>query len=223
MPQALAQARERGVLKRMRATPLPTWALLVGRVVGALVVALLTLLALVVVAAVLFRPGVPPTWPGAVLTFVVATVCFAVLGLAVISLVHSAQAAIGVALGTLLPLAFISDIFVVGVTLPTVLDVVSWVFPLRHASRAMTEAVSVNATGWGLSAPHLGALLIWTAVGAVVVARRFGWTTAAAATHPPRHHGTRPVTDVDPVTHPPHRGTGLMLDGTFQTTATAHW
>lgn len=180
MPQALAEARERGVLKRMHATPLPTWTLLVGRAVGALVVALLTLVAVAVVAAVLFRPPVPPTWPGAVLTFVVATVCFAVLGLAVISLVRSAQAAIGVALGTLLPLSFISDVFVVGVTLPPMLDFVSWVFPLRHASRAMTEAVSVNATGWGLSAPHLAALLLWTATGAAVVARRFRWEVREA-------------------------------------------
>ena len=159
----------------MHATPLPTWTLLVGRVVGALVVALLTLVAVAAVAAVLFRPPLPPTWPGAVLTFIVATVCFAVLGLAVISLVGSAQAAIGVALGTLLPLSFVSDIFVVGVTLPPVLDFVSWVFPLRHASRAMTEAVSVNATGWGLSCGTSGRPAAWTAGAALVVARRFRW------------------------------------------------
>ncbi len=175
MPQALAEDRERGVLKRVRATPLPTWALLVGRVVGAVVVALITLAVVAAVVALLFRPPLPQAWPGAVVTFVVSTVCFAVLGLAVMSLVGSAQAVIGVSLGTLLPLSFVSDIFVVGLTFPAVLEFISWVFPLRHASRAMTESVSVNATGWGLSWGHLAVLVAWTVAGALVVARRFRW------------------------------------------------
>ena len=175
MPAALAEDRERGVLKRVRATPLPTWALLVGRVVGAARGRAAHPCVIAAVAGLLFRPPLPQAWPGAVVTFVVATVCFAVLGLAVMSLVGSAQAVIGVSLGTLLPLSFVSDIFVVGVTFPAVLEFVSWVFPLRHAARAMAESVSVNATGWGLSWGHLAVLVAWTAAGALVVARRFRW------------------------------------------------
>jgi ABC-type multidrug transport system permease subunit len=175
MPQGLAEDRERGVLKRLRGTPLPAWALVVGRILGALVVSLLTLAAIVVVAALMYRPTLPPGWPGAVLTFVVATVCFAVLGVAVASLVRSAQTAIGIALGTLLPLSFVSDIFVVGVTFPAWLDAIAWFFPLRHASRAMTEAAMPSVSGAGLSWTHLGVLLAWTVVGAVVIALRFRW------------------------------------------------
>jgi hypothetical protein len=175
MPQGLAEDRERGVLKRLRGTPLPAWALVTGRALGAVVVALLTLAGIVVVAAVMYRPPLPPGWPGALLTFVVATVCFAVLGIAVASLVRSAQTAIGIALGTLLPLSFVSDIFVVGVTFPAWLDAVAWFFPLRHASRAMTEATMPSVSGAGLSWGHLGVLLAWTVAGAVVVALRFRW------------------------------------------------
>ena len=58
--------------------------------------------------------------PAAVVTLVVATVCFAVVGLAVMTFVRSAQAVVGVTLGTLLPLAFISDVFVVGASYPPV-------------------------------------------------------------------------------------------------------
>ena len=50
MPQGVAEDRDRGVLKRAGGTPLPAYALVVGRVVGALVVALLTGVAIVVLA-----------------------------------------------------------------------------------------------------------------------------------------------------------------------------
>lgn len=185
MPQSLAQDRERGVLKRVHATPVPQSALVVGRVVGALVVTLLTGLAIAVVTVALYHPALPPGLPAAVLTLGVAAVCFAVVGIAVTTFVGSAQAVVGITLGTMLPLAFISDIFVVGAQLPPVLDVISWIFPLRHASRALTEAVSPELVGSGLAWGHLAVLLAWTVAGAVVVRLRFRWE-ARESTRPSR-------------------------------------
>ena len=173
MPQGLAEARDLGVLKRVHGSPLPTWALLVGRVAGALVVALLTLAAIYVLAGFMYGMGIPPGWPAMLLTFLVITICFAVLGLAVMSLIGSAQAVIGVALGTLLPLCFISDVFVYGAKFPALLDRISWFFPLRHATGAMTTAAANPVVGSGLSWDHLGAMLAWGLAGLIVVAWRF--------------------------------------------------
>jgi ABC-2 type transport system permease protein len=175
MPQGVAEARDRGVLKRTGGTPLPAGALVVGRVVGALGVALLTGVAIVVLAAFVFHPVRPPGLPAAAVVLAVAAVCFAVVGLAVMTFVHSAQALTGVTLGTLLPLAFISDIFVLNATFPAVLEAISWFFPLRHASAAMTEALAPEVSGTGLAWGHLGVLVLWNLAGALVLWRRFSW------------------------------------------------
>jgi len=177
MPQGLAEARDRGVLQRLHAAPLPAWALLLGRVAGAWAVALLTLVAIWAVAGLMYAIPVPPAWAAALLTLLVATTCFAALGLAVASLVRTAEAGIGVALGTLLPLCFISDVFVHGADFPALLDRVSWFFPLRHATNAMTTAAAQDVVGSGLAWDHLGALAAWTVVGLGVVAWRFSWVT----------------------------------------------
>ena len=169
------------MLKRTGGTPLPAGALLVGRVVGALAVALITGVAIVVLAAVVFRPVRPPGLAAAAVVLVLAAVCFAVLGLAVMTFVHSAQALTGVTLGTLLPLAFVSDIFILGASFPPVLEAVSWFFPLRHASAAMSEALAPSITGTGLAWTHLAVLLAWTVAGALVLARRFGWEPVGPA------------------------------------------
>ena len=182
MPQGMAEARDRGVLKRTGGTPLPAAALVAGRVVGALAVALLTGVVITVLAALMFRPTVPPGLPAAMALLAIAATCFAVVGLAVMTFVHSAQALTGVTLGTLLPLAFISDIFVIGASFPPVLEGLSWVFPLRHASAAMSQALAPDPSGTGLAPDHLAVLLLWTAGAALVLARRFQWES------PSQHH-----------------------------------
>ena len=149
MPEGVLSDRDTGVLKRLRATPLTAPQLLVGRVVGALAVALVTAFGIAVVAFVAFRPSWPPGLPAAVLSLVVATVCFAVVGLAVVSFAKSAQAGVAMTLGTLLPLAFISDIFVVGAEFPAPIEALSWFFPLRHASAAVTSALHPELGGVG--------------------------------------------------------------------------
>lgn len=176
MPEGLARARDLKVLKREHGTPLPMTALLLGRAIGALIVSLLTLLAVYLVAGVLFSVSPPDRWWAVLATFVIASTCFAAAGLALVSVIRSAQSVVGVALGTLLPLAFLSDIFLVGADLPAVIDGVSWLFPLRHATRAMTLAAAPpDLPGSGLQLDHLAVLLVWTAVGVAVVGWRFTW------------------------------------------------
>ena len=169
MPESLAEARGRGVLKRVRGTPLPLWALLAGRVVGALVVALVTMVLVIGVASVVFGTGVPPGWLAGTGVLLLSTLCFAALGLAVVSVVRSGESVVGVTLGTLLPLCFISDVFVQGATFPPWLDTLSWIFPLRHATNAMTAAV----VGGAVPVHHLLVILVWTVVAAAVIALRF--------------------------------------------------
>ena len=176
MPEAVARSRGLKVLKREHGAPLPKAALLLGHVVGAIWVSVLTLLAVYLVAGVLFGVGVPSRWWAVLLSFLLASACFAALGLALVSLIRAADSVTGVALGTLLPLAFLSDIFLVGAELPQAIDVVSWIFPLRHATRAMTLAAAPeDFSGSGLQFDHLGVLLAWTVAGAAIVAWRFTW------------------------------------------------
>jgi len=175
LPTGLAEARDLGVLQRIHATPLPAWALLTGRVVGAQVVALVTLAGIGVVGGLMYGTPMPAAWPAVLLTLLLATTCFAVVGIAVMTFVRSASSMVGVTLGTLLPLCFISDVFVVGVSYPPVLEGLSWFLPLRHATKALTTAAGATGIGGGFSWVHLGVLAAWTLAGAAVVAVRFSW------------------------------------------------
>ena len=87
-----------------------TWS---GRVLAALVLGLATFVLVFAVAVAFLTVTLPPsTWAATLLTFVLAIVCFAACGLALVALVDGPQAVISVALCILLPLSFISDIFI---------------------------------------------------------------------------------------------------------------
>jgi ABC-type multidrug transport system permease subunit len=176
LPAPIAQARERGALMRLAGTPMPRWAYLAGRVIGALAATSLTALALLAVATLGY--GVPvdaARLPALVVAFLLGVACFAALGLAVLTLVRGAQAVVAVTLGTLLPLCFISDVFVVGVRMPQPLATIADVLPLRHTVHALRAALDPGlAGGTGFAWADLGVLAAWTAA-ALLVTRRLSW------------------------------------------------
>lgn len=106
--------------------------------------------------------------------FLLGVACFAALGMAVLTLVRGAQAVIAVTLGTLLPLCFISDVFVVGVPMPQPLAAIADVLPLRHTVHALRAALDPALSGTGFAWADLGVLAAWTTV-AMLVARRLSW------------------------------------------------
>jgi ABC-type multidrug transport system permease subunit len=174
-PESIAQARERGVLKRLRGAPLPPWAYLGGRVAAALVVSIATATALVAVASIVYDYRLDPTrLPAALLAFLLGLACFTALGFALVTLVPSAQSLTAVSLGTLLPLSFVSDVFLVGGELPRALQLVGDVFPLKHVARALQAALRPDSIGAGIAWGHLAVIAAWTVAG-VLVASRMSW------------------------------------------------
>lgn len=184
MPQGLAEAREAGVLKRWAGTPLPTWAIAAGRTTSSVWLSLLAFVAVYAVAVPLYGVAVPSSWPSAVVILVLTAASFAALGTAVVSVVRGPQSVLAVCLGSLLTLSFFSEIFVVGAEFPPWLDTLSWVFPLRHAVNAFSDAMAADASGVLLAPGQMAVVLAWGLAGLVVTLLRF--TAAPRSPRPTR-------------------------------------
>jgi ABC-2 type transport system permease protein len=184
VPEQVARARDSGILKRLRGTPLPAWLYLAGRLVSILLVGALITTATLAVGAALYGVDVPAArLPAAVLTFLMGTASLAALGLVVAALVPSARSVPAVALVFLLPLSFVSDIFMLG-DLPRVMAGIGWAFPLKHFVHAMVASLNVAAPAAGFAWSHLGVLGGWGLAGAAVAAVRFRWEPRQPRTRP---------------------------------------
>ena len=176
LASSVVDDRARGVLKRLRGTPLPPWAYLAGRVGATVVLGLATGAArLRRRSRLLRRPG-RAARPGRRRSASTSSSsrAMAALGLLLASLVDSPQSAIALSLATLLPLSMISDIFVNAPDLPTVLSTIAWIFPLRHMAwlAAQTTSGGEFAAEWFL---HLAVVAVWGVVAALLAWRLFRW------------------------------------------------
>lgn len=172
----LAARRQNGILKRVRATPLPAAVYFVGLLAHCVVVSAVDVLLISVVGRLY---GVPlpaaPHLPALAVTLVLGAAAFCALGVAVASLIRNAEAAPSVVQFVLFPLVFVS-----GTYMPIhsgLLNGVSAALPVKPFNDALLTSFTTDDAG--LPWRSLGVLLLWGALGAVVAVRRFRWDPGA--------------------------------------------
>jgi ABC-2 type transport system permease protein len=172
--------REQSVLKRRRATPVPAWVLIAGRAVTSIVVSAAIVIVLIGLGRIAFGVRVPTTTiAGIAIATVVGSISFCCLGYALCSFIRSADAAQPIVQALILPLYFISGVFVPDHTIPSWLRHVADVFPVRHLAQALLTAFNPATSGAGIAGKHLLVLAAWGAAGLIVALRRFSWVPRA--------------------------------------------
>jgi ABC-2 type transport system permease protein len=81
----------------------------------------------------------------------------------------------------MLPLYFISGVFIPNPQLPGWLQHVASVFPVQHLADGLHHAYDPAVHGSGFVWSDLAVLAAWCAAGALVALRRFSWMPAAAS------------------------------------------
>jgi len=166
--------RDDGILKRVRGTPIPGPAFLSARVVHALCIAVVLVIITTAFGAALYGAAIPTgiTFLRFLVMMFVGAASFTALGLACTTIIPNADAAPPIVNATMLPLLFLSGIFIpIGNDSPTWIVWIGKVFPVAHF---------VN----GFKAGYLGTAFHWTDVlvvaawgifGLVIASRFFTW------------------------------------------------
>jgi ABC-2 type transport system permease protein len=180
----LTNARDTGLLKRVRGTPLPMPAYLASWLTAAVLTGIASVVLMFVVAVPAFGVNIyPENLPAAIVTLLLGSATLAALGLAVASLVRSADQAMPVAQLTFLPLSFISGIWFPLEGAPNWLVTIAHIFPLYHLVNAFDACFVPQTTNGGWAPGDLAVIAAW-GVGALFVAmRRF---RVEPAGEPPR-------------------------------------
>lgn len=170
-------AREEGILKRVRGTPLPAWSYLAGRIGSAIIVAAILVAIVSAFGAIFYDVSLPGrTLPAFIVTLVVGAASLCAAGLAATTLVPNEDAAPPVVNFMVLPLLFISDVFIPLENAPAWLTWIANVFPIKHLSNSLlTSFIPGASTGSGFVADDLIVMAAWGVGAALVAARTFRW------------------------------------------------
>lgn len=166
--------REAGVLKRLRATPLPPSTYIAALLASTLLVYALEAVALIVLGRVLFGVGFPDHVISLVLALLLGALAFAALGLAVTTVVRSAEGSSAVVNAMYLPMAFISGSFFSPHSFPTFLRVIADVLPLTYFIRLVRDVMLRGHEIWDRPGA-VAVVAAWGAVGVAAALRGFRW------------------------------------------------
>jgi ABC-2 type transport system permease protein len=173
---SVVRNRESGIYKRRRATPLPASAVIAARAAVAVLTALAITAVMLAIGWAAYGASIPVrTAPAFILDVIVGAAVFCCLGFAAASLISSVDAVQPVLWATILPLSFVSGIFIATSELPSWLARIGYVFPVHPLAAALLEAYNPHTTGAGLSWGYLATLAAWGAAGLIIAVRRFGW------------------------------------------------
>ena len=181
-----AISRDEGILKKIRGTPLPPSVYIAGRVGSAVWIALIAVIIMMTIGSVVYGVEIRgSTFAAAALSFVVGAAAFAALGLMVAALVPNGDSAPAVAQATLLPIAFVSDVFIVTDDTPAWMEALGNIFPLKHFVAAFGDAFNPTLGGSGFAwsgsdneyaiGLHLAIMAAWGIGAAIIAVRYFKW------------------------------------------------
>ena len=171
---AVSFQREDGILKRAHGTPLPGASFLGGRILHAVLVAVLLVIITAAFGRVVYSADIPTGVH--LLEFIVALLvgaaAFCALGLAATSLIPNSDAAAPIVNAIILPLEFLSGIFIAfDNTTPAWILWVARVFPIRHFVLSMQAAFLGAPFSW----TDVLVVAAWGVAGMLLAIRFFSW------------------------------------------------
>jgi ABC-2 type transport system permease protein len=170
----LVRQREFGVLKRMRGTPLPSWALIGGIIGNAMIVATLLSALCITFAIVVYGVSLPASHIlPIVVTIALASLVFCALGIAASSIIPNMDSG-----PAIVNLPYFILVFISGTYFPINGDLakVADYLPLRPFIVAMFKAFNPFTTGSAWAPHQLGSLAIWGVIATAFAVRNFRWT-----------------------------------------------
>lgn len=169
----VALRRQHGILKRLRATPLPARTYFGGLVAHCIVVSAIEV-AIIIAMSAIYGVSLPDRWLDIIVTLIVGAAAFCSLGVAVAALIRNAEAAPAVVQFVFFPLVFISGTYfqISSKWLNHVADVL----PVRPFNRLLLNSFAYDK---GLETRYLLTLVGWGVLGGLVAVRRFRWDPRA--------------------------------------------
>jgi ABC-2 type transport system permease protein len=171
---ALVVRREAGILKRLRATPLPPATYLASVLASTLVVFVLQTAALFAIGSTLFGTPAPGQIGSLILAVLLGVAAFAGLGLAAASLIRSEEGASAIVTVIVLPMAFLSGSFGSTQKYPAFLRAIGSVLPLKHYLDII-QAIYLDGRQIWTQPGAIAVVTAWGAGGILVALRYFGW------------------------------------------------
>src|SRR6201987_2939252 len=166
--------RERGVLKRIRGTPLPTLSYFGGVAANAVTNAALQIAIVVLAGRVIFGIGWPDQWLWLVVFVVAGVIALSALGVAFAHVIPNFESTAAYVNAVFLPVVFVSFYVFDSSSAPGFLRTIAEALPLSPLIHGLSGAM-VTGTSLSHDLSDLGVIAVWAVLGIWLAVRGFSW------------------------------------------------
>jgi ABC-2 type transport system permease protein len=166
--------RERGVLKRIRGTPLPTRSYFGGVAANAVTNTAFQIAIIVLAGRVFFGIGWPRDWAELFVFVVAGVVCLAALGVAFAHVIPNFESTAAYVNAVFLPVVFVSFYVFDSSSAPGFLRSIAEALPLKPLIDGLSGAL-VTGSGLGSHLDALAVIALWGAFGVYLAVNGFSW------------------------------------------------
>jgi ABC-2 type transport system permease protein len=178
---SIAALRESGVLKRRRATPVPSALLIAGQALSTVVIVAIMATIMLAIGKLVYGVGMAPAAIAAIAcTTLVGTLAFACIGYAVAGMIGSPDAAQPIVQATTMPLWLLSGVLIPTANLSGTMRSVGELFPVEHLAAGLQLALVHTSFSGAISLSDLLVLAAWGLAAAAFAAWRFSWLPSTA-------------------------------------------
>jgi ABC-2 type transport system permease protein len=171
-------SRERGLLRRVRGTPLPPWIFVAAQALTGMTLSTIMSVVIIIFGRVVYGIVLPTqAIPSVIISVMIGSLAFCAVGLAITTMIVSEESAPAIVNAIFLPLYFISDVVIPGQRLPSGLKLIGDFFPVRHFSVALQSAFDPRL-GDAVPFPWQNWLFMiaWGLACAAITVKWFSWS-----------------------------------------------
>jgi ABC-2 type transport system permease protein len=166
--------RERGVLKRIRGTPLPTVSYIGGVAANAVTNTALQIAIIVLAGRAFFGIGWPSQWGSLIVFVLVGVACFSALGVAFAHVIPNFESTAAYVNAVFLPVVFISFYVFDSNSAPGFLKNIAAALPLKPLIDGLSGAI-VTRSSLTSNLDALAVIGLWGGFGLYFAVRGFSW------------------------------------------------
>ena len=170
--------RERGILRRIKVTPLPLWSFILTRIVASLVTMLISSLLLMVMGWIVWGLDVRGNWLLIIAMILIGSLAFLGIGYAIAAVSRTVEASAAYTNALTFPMLFLSGVFIPVSSMPGWLQPIATVLPLRYLVDALRDPIMYGRGLGDVWAPALVLIAIFAATFAFAI-RFFRWDATA--------------------------------------------
>jgi ABC-2 type transport system permease protein len=170
----MTSMRQKGILRRLKVTPVPKSAILAALITTRMVVIFVSTAMILAIGILVFGVQLQGSLPFLVLIVIVGSLTFTTFGFAVSAYAKTTESAEAIANTVAMPMMFLGDVFLPVTNMPALIQPIASALPLSFLGKALRE-VALQGGGPADVVVPMVAVIVYGLIGFFIAIRLFRW------------------------------------------------